>query len=373
MSDRLYVGTRKGLFTLQRDGARWDIAATAFLGDPVPMLLPERDGKSLHVALDHGHFGSKLHRSTDGGATYTELAAPVYPPKPEGDEDLDPFKNTPRPWALKLVWALEQGTPVQPGRLWCGTIPGGLFRSDDAGATWAMVRPLWDHPDRRKHWFGGGADQPGIHSVLVDPRDGRHITVGVSCGGVWQSFDEGASWTQTAHGMRAAYMPPDQSLSPDSQDPHLLHACAAEPDVVWCQHHNGIFRSVDGARNWTEITQAGPSTFGFGVAAHPRAPETAYFVPAIQDQKRIPVDGRVVVTRTRDAGRSFDVLTRGLPQRHAYDLVFRHALAIDGTGERLALGSTTGNLWLSEDGGDSFEHVSAHLPPVYCVRFGPGA
>ena len=60
---------------------------------------------------------------------------------------------------------------------------------------------------------------------------------------------------------------------------------------------------------------------------------------------------------------------RGLPQRHAYDLVFRHALDVDETGEGLALGSTTGNLWVSEDGGDHWTPVAAHLPPIYQVRW----
>jgi hypothetical protein len=85
----------------------------------------------------------------------------------------------------------------------------------------------------------------------------------------------------------------------------------------------------------------------------------------------VPVDGRLVVTRTRDGGRSFDVLRKGLPQDHCYDLVFRHSLAIDQSGDRLALGSTTGNLWVTEDGGDSFTLVSHHLPPIFAVSFIP--
>jgi hypothetical protein len=81
------------------------------------------------------------------------------------------------------------------------------------------------------------------------------------------------------------------------------------------------------------------------------------------------VDGRIVVTRTRDRGESFDVLESGLPNEHAYDLTYRHGLDIDATGERLAFGSTTGGLWVSEDQGDTWHTVSTHLPPVYCVRF----
>ena len=71
----------------------------------------------------------------------------------------------------------------------------------------------------------------------------------------------------------------------------------------------------------------------------------------------------------RDGGASFEVLREGLPQRHAYDLVYRHALDVDQSGEVLAFGSTTGGLWISENGGDSWSAVEARLPPVAVVRF----
>ena len=122
--------------------------------------------------------------------------------------------------------------------------------------------------------------------------------------------------------------------------------------------------------HWEEITEAGPSTFGFATAVDPADPDTAWFVPGIKDEKRIPVGGKLVVTRTRDGGKSFETLREGLPQDHAYDLVFRHALDIDTSGNRLAFGSTTGNLWVSETQGDSWQCVSQHLPPIYAVRFG---
>ena len=146
--------------------------------------------------------------------------------------------------------------------------------------------------------------------------------------------------------------------------------CPAQPDALWVQHHNGIFRTTDGARSWREIKDAQPSAFGFGVAVHPRDPDTAWFAPAQKDERRIPVGGRVVVSRTRDGGATFEVLTKGLPQEHAYDLVFRHGLAVDGTGNRLVFGSTTGSCWISEDQGDHWQCLSTHLPPIHCVKFG---
>lgn len=366
--ERCYVSTRKGLFTLERGARGWGIAAAAFVGDNVTLAMPDpRDG-SLLAALNHGHFGNKLHRSTDRGATWSEVGTPKYPEKPAGYQPATPVEGTPAEWSLKLIWALEPGGADEPGVIWCGTLPGGLFRSDDSGQTWSLNRPLWDDP-RREQWFGGGAEQPGIHSICIDPRDPRHVKVGVSCGGVWTTRDGGQTWAITAKGMRAAFMPPDKQYEENVQDPHMVAQCRAHPDVLWVQHHNGIFKSDDGAATWREITDVSPSTFGFAVAVHPAHPDIAWFVPGTSDEKRCLIDGRVVVTRTRDGGRTFETLTNGLPQQHAYDLVYRHALDVDRSGHTLAFGSTTGSLWLSEDGGDSWQTLASNLPPIYAVRF----
>ena len=101
MTQRLFVGTRKGLFTLERNGngraSAWAVTGTGFLGDPVTAVLPDgRDG-AVYAALRHGHFGAKLHRSRDGGAGWQECAAPAYPEQPAGQQDLDPGRKTPIP------------------------------------------------------------------------------------------------------------------------------------------------------------------------------------------------------------------------------------------------------------------------------------
>ena len=130
-----------------------------------------------------------------------------------------------------------------------------------------------------------------------------------------------------------------------------------------------MFRSVDGGSTWTEILDVAPSNFGFAVAAHPTDPDTAWFVPAVSDEVRIPVDGRVVVNRTRDGGRTFEAIGDGLPSAAAYHLVYRHGLAVDDTGDHLVLGSTTGSVWASDDGGDSFRTISTDLPPIAALTF----
>jgi photosystem II stability/assembly factor-like uncharacterized protein len=195
------------------------------------------------------------------------------------------------------------------------------------------------------------------------------VLVGVSCGGVWRTEDGGASWTISATGMRADYMPPELNENEAVQDPHRIVRAHGAPDRLWCQHHNGIWQSGDGGRAWQEVRDVAPSTFGFAVAVHPRDGDTAWFAPAEADQRRIPVGAALAVTRTTDGGKTFTALRAGLPQNDCYDLVYRHGLAVSDDGRRLLMVSTTGGVWSSDDGGDSWQTVSTTLPPVYAVSF----
>lgn len=355
-SQRAWLATRKGLFELGRQGKVWEIVRVSFLAEPVSMLLPPTVNGRMLAALNLGHFGVKVHASDDAGASWHEVGTPAYPPQPADATGV--------PWKLVQVWSMESVA----GALWAGTLPGGLFRSDDDGDSWQLVESLWSRPERAE-WFGGGYDVPGIHSILPHPTRTGELLLGVSCGGVWGSRAGATQWELQAKGMRADFMPPEQAENQNIQDPHRIVACLARPSVLWCQHHNGIFKSSDGSVSWQEL-KAPLSSFGFAVAAHPIDADTAWFVPAVKDEKRVPVDGALFVHRTRDGGRSFESLRRGLPQKDCYDLVYRHGLAVDDSGTSLLMGSSTGNLWASDDGGDSWLSVSTHLPPIHAVCFG---
>jgi hypothetical protein len=362
MSDRAYIATRKGLFEVYRTHEAWLLDQQHFLGDPVSMVLPDRRDGTLYAALNLGHFGAKLHRRDAGSNDWVEVAVPAYPVKPEGSDD-------PVEWKLRQIWCLAAGGPDQPGVLWAGTLPGGLFRSRDRGNSWQLMESLWNVPERAQ-WFGGGYDVPGIHSICVDPRNSNSVLVGVSCGGAWLTENGGESWSLRAKGMAANYMPPELADAQAVQDPHRIVRCPSEPDKLWCQHHNGIWRSVDNGANWSEIVPAAPvSNFGFVTAVHPHDGETAWFVPAEADSKRIPPHAALAVTCTTDGGKTFTAWRGGLPQHHCYDLVYRHGLAVSDDGQVLLMGSTTGGAWLSEDGGGQWQTISTTLPPIYSVAF----
>src|SRR5436309_9748956 len=149
MSDRCYIATRKGLFTVDRGLSKWSINRATFIGDNVTLVMHDSRNGNVFAALNHGHFGIKVHRSTDNCETWNEIPAPQYPPMPEGYVPKpNPFSGKPLEWSLKLIWSLAAGGADQSGLIWCGTMPGGLFQSENNGDSWELNRALWDHPKR---------------------------------------------------------------------------------------------------------------------------------------------------------------------------------------------------------------------------------
>lgn len=352
----LLLGTRKGLIVYQQHGDGWNHNATHFLGIPVSLTLVDERSGTWWACLDHGHWGCKLHRSSDQGKSWEEIEAPKFMEGMEVKEGV--------PAAVKYLWAMSHGGADKPCVLYLGTDPGALFRSTDNGNTWHLVESLWNHPSREK-WFGGGRDNPGIHSVVVDPRDSNHIYVAVSCAGVFESFDAGETWQSANKGLKADFLPdPNSEIG---QDPHILKACPSNPDVLWQQNHCGIFVSTDGAKNWKEVSQKdGPANFGFAVAIKQDNPDQAWVVPGISDEIRVAVDQALVVCRTDDGGKSWKEQRAGLPQENCFDIVYRHCLDISGA--CLVFGTTTGNVYYSNDLGENWVQLSSDLPMIYSVE-----
>ncbi len=354
----LLIGTRKGLITYKlSQGSKWKYHDTQFLGIPVTIATIDKNTGYWWALLDHGHWGCKVHRSKDG-KNWEELEAPKYP---EGEEIKDGV-----PASTKLLWAFSNGGQDRPGTVYVGTEPGGLFKSTDNGDNFELVKGLWDHPSRKEQWFGGGRDHPGIHSILVDPTNSDHVYIGISCAGVFETWDGGDSWHPMNKGLKADFLPdPDSEIG---QDPHLVDWCKTNPKVMWQQNHCGIFRTIDGGQSWSDITEKdGIANFGFAVAAHETNPDVAWVVPGVSDVMRVAIDQSLCISRTDDGGKSWKHFRKGLPQATAFDITYRHALAL--TGETLVFGTTTGNLYLSENEGESWSTLSNNLPMVHSVEF----
>lgn len=388
MNNRLLIGTRKGTFIAQRgaNGSHFQVGLSGHAGTCVNYAAKDPNTGTLWAALGFGHWGAKLSRSADGGKTwsdatqikYPEGARYLAPPDPGLEQEGEPQRFTQRTATLLKLWVVGFG---QPGRIYVGTIPGGLFVSDDGGESFTLNRPLWDHESRggnlfdgdgngMTHWFGTPASEgefaPGIHSIDVDPRDPNRVRVAISTAGVLETTDGGKSWRSRNQGLINENLP-DPSAE-WGHDAHFVECCAGAPDHIWQQNHCGVFYSQDRAATWTKVSQPELGVhFGFPIAADDRDGKTAWVVPGVSDQQRTAIGGSLFVARTEDGGASWQQLRKGLPQQNAYDVVYRHALSVSG--DCVAFGSTTGNLYVSTDRGDSWTTVANNLPPVYSVRF----
>jgi photosystem II stability/assembly factor-like uncharacterized protein len=389
MSDQILLGTRKGTLILDRKASGWTPRPIAHAGMSISYVAKDpRDG-TIWSAMDHAHWGPKLSRSKDGGATWENLSELAYPkgarfieqhlPTPGGDGQEKP--TTYKDAALLKVWVLAFGGPA--GTIHAGTLPGGLFTSRDGGEKWELNVPLWNHESRggdlfagdaktRNQWGGTPAAMaygefvPGIHSVVVDPRDANRMWVAVSCAGVIETTDGGKTWHGANKGMLNDYLP--NPAAEWGHDPHFMTQCGGQPDFLWQQNHSGVFTSADGAKTWKRVSKNDVAVhFGFPVAVDEKDGKTAWVVPARGDDQRMAVDAALFVARTYDGGATWETLREGLPQQNAYDVVYRHAL--DVRGDRLCFGSTTGNVYVSENRGESWKCVGGNLPPVHSVRF----
>jgi photosystem II stability/assembly factor-like uncharacterized protein len=362
---KLLLGTAKGLIVFEKLMNDWQVADVHFTGFPVSMVFVDTRSQTWWAGVPHRHWGQKLHRSTDGGKSWQQVATPRFP------TDI-PLKNG-KPASLKLIWCMAEAGADKPNELWLGTEPGGLFHSKNNGDTWQLVESLWQQRVASDLWFGAGKDEPFIHSIVVNALNSNHLYIAVSCAGVYESKDGGVTWQPRNIGLKATYLPnPDAEIG---HDPHLLLACEQDPSVystsegvLWQQNHCGIFRSVNGGKNWTDVSDKnGIANYGFALAIDPKNSNRAWVIPALSDEMRVPHDLALCVCRTDDGGQTWQQLREGLPQNYCFDIVFRHAFARQN--QTLAFGTTTGNLFLSENEGDSWRCLSSHLPRIDAVIF----
>ena len=350
----LFVGTDKGLFRLRFDpGGGVDVEGPQLAGYHVQHVAAA-PGRPLDLlaAVDHPVWGSHLHRSHDGGATW--LDCDTVPRHPVGRHRQ----------SLKALWHLAWSPDGR--RLYAGIDPAGLFVSDDGGASWRDVPALNEHATRNCWEPARGLF--ALHSICIDRENPARLVVAISAGGVYRSEDAGASWTPANEGVRAENLPERFPVAG-----HNVHRVVMHPldgSRLYRQCYNGTYRSDDGGASWTEITDGLPSDFGYAIACDPFDPDTVWQVPESSSHLRCAVDGRLRVYRSVDAGHSWTSASGGLPQRHAYVSVLRDAMDADHRSRgRVAFGTSSGHVFVTGDGGDEWTRLADYLPRVLSVRF----
>ena len=352
------VGTAKGLVAYDlNEPTAPKIQAIHFEGFAINLVFVDKRSDRWWVGVSHKHWGQKLHYSDDDGASWFEVGLPSLKgyKLPNGEQA-----------RLMKVWSMAAGGTNNPQRLWLGTEPGGLFVSNNGGDSFQLVESLWYHPSRAKEgqWFGAGSDHPFIHSIVVNPLDSDHLYIAVSCAGVFETKDGGATWNPKNKGLKAAYLPnPNVEVG---HDPHLLLMSPTNPQILWQQNHCGIFYSRDGGADWIDCTvEGGIPNYGFGIVIDEDHPEKAWVIPVQSDEQRIAPDLKLEVFRTDDFGRKWVSDSAGLPTEACFDIVLRHAFAKKNN--TFVFGTTSGNLFYRNGLDRPWSRATAHLTKVNSV------
>ena len=355
----LLVGTMKGAFVLGSDKNRkqWTVGGPYFPGRAIYALAhDQRQGRNrLWAAVNSSFWGSYLSTSENLGRNWTEPEA--YNIKfPEGTET-----------SLKQIWQLVPGHKDEPNSLFCGVEPAALFRSDDAGESWSLVKGLYDHPHRPQWQPGGGG--LCLHTILPDPENKERMHIAISTGGVYRTDDAGKTWNSRNVGVRAQFLPPEHRFPEFGQCVHKIVSHPSKPERLFLQNHWGLYKSEDSGDSWTDIANGVPSDFGFALEVDPNNADTAYIIPLESDEFRCTPEAKLRVYRTRNAGESWEPLTNGLPQENAFETVLRDGMSADDLQPAgIYFGTRNGKLFGSNDAGESWQAIAQGLPPVVCVK-----
>jgi photosystem II stability/assembly factor-like uncharacterized protein/molybdopterin converting factor small subunit len=346
----LLLGTRKGLVVLPGEGAP---PSRHFAGQEVSFASADPRTGRVFAATVHWQYGPRIFWSDDPDAGWEECDGPRFP---EGTDA-----------AVDRVWIVRDG--ADEDELWAGVAPAALFRSGDGGRSWELVRPLWDHP-RRAEW-SPGAGGMCLHSICPWPGDPSRLAVAVSAGGVWLTDDGGASWREGVEGIVARYLPEEARAGAIQLCVHNMHRHPGQPATLYIQFHGGVYRSDDAGETWVDIADGLPSDFGFPMVLDPQDPDRAFVIPLTGDFDRVTAEGRVRVFETRDRGATWTARSDGLPGQGWLTVLRQAFCAVRDDPLALAFGATSGEVFGSIDGGATWQSVARDLPPVLSVRPGP--
>ena len=341
------VGTEKGAFLCTSDRGRrnWNVEGPIFKGWKVTATARSPSGRYF-VATGSQVYGAALHVSTDLKTWRQMEHGPAYP---EGGDR-----------KLNQIWKLHTGAD----RHFAGVDTAGLFTSDDDGDSWQPVSGLNDHPSRSA-WFPGNGGLCA-HAILAPVSRPQQLWCGISAVGVWRSDDGGVTWETKNEGVRAVI--PDENFPGIGCCVHGLAQDPDNPDVIYRQDHTGMYRSRDGGDHWEKNEQGLSSWFGFPIAMDPHT-KALFSFPMESDEYRLPVGGTCAIYRSTDNGDSWQAMRRGLPEGPYYAGILRGAMDVDGLNPAgVYVGSTSGDLFISADGGDSWQRPASTLPRILSVN-----
>jgi len=275
----LYAGTSKGVFTSTNGGDSWTAAGIETAGLSVAGLAVTAPGTVFAAA------GAKLFRSIDSGASWMALAnglpssttyatlattsAAVYVGHSGGAaksvDGGDSWQAINSGLSHTEVWSLAFD-PNNPSRLVAGT-NGQIYATSSLPGGWQLGTP---------------STQGTVWGINFVPSVPNLAYAAGFCSGVWESSDGGDTWTQHNAGLSVLCA-------------EALVVDPIQPTTVYASTNDGIFKSVNGADSWTEISTAAmawtPAKDYQALAIDPATPSTLYAAGGVPGGLFKTIDG----------------------------------------------------------------------------------
>jgi photosystem II stability/assembly factor-like uncharacterized protein len=327
-SDRVLVGTMKGIVVLERDGDGWHEVDRVLTDLHIHAICIEPESGLIFAGAKLG----SLHASADGGKT----------------------------WALrdnglteKDIYSIATSKINGTARMFVGTEPAHLFHSDDLGEHWTDAPNLRTMPSLPSWTFPPPPHVAHLKHINFDPTDPSVVYASIEQGALLKSVDGGENW---------------QEISGMDPDVHRTIISSEDGKTMFCTGGDGIYASVDGGETWEHRTTNKDDQIG-------GYPDQLVFAPSnrqimfISGAQRQPgswrdshfAGGRI--SRSNDGGKTWEPLTGGLPDRLHGSV---EAMCLEDCGGVISLfaATTQGEVFHSANGGGTWAQIASDLAPI---------
>jgi photosystem II stability/assembly factor-like uncharacterized protein len=316
---RLYAATGDAVATLEKADGGWTVSIALEDSGAQCIAADPRRADVVYAGL----LGGGVRRSEDGGASWIDCRLPA------GD-------------------VFSVAVSAADGAIYAGTEPSALFRSDDGGGTWAELESLLELPSRPTWSFPPRPWTSHVRWIAPSPHDADVVLVGIELGGLMRSTDRGETW---------------QDQRPGSQpDVHSLAWHAAVEGRAYEAGGGGAAWSEDWGDTWHPADDGRDRHYTWSVAVDPADPELWYVSASTGPfAAHGRGDPQALIFRRRNG--AWDALRGGLPDplpSMPYALVAADVL--------LVAGLANGELWTSEDAGESWSRSDLHGPELNGIR-----
>ena len=339
-SDQVWVGTKDGLVLIERkERNKWRVARQALKGLHISSIIMEPESNLL---LAGAFFGS-VHASGDGGKSWERR-----------DNGL----------TVHDVYSLAWDGKV---RLYAGTEPAHLFYSEDLGLHWTELPSLRSVPSVSQWSFPVAPHVAHTKFITFDPYDPASVYACIEQGALLKSADSGKSWIE----LNALGFFRDKNRQAEHfYDVHKALIDPRDPNKIYVTGGAGLYVTLDGGGHWERWMSLdwAEDVYPDGLVLNPRQPDVMFVSAAEHNPTRWRASGTPGyagggIYRSQDAGRTWERLRNGLPERMQHEF---GALCLEGCGDSCSVfaATTGGDVYWSGDGGDRWSLAISGLAPI---------